>query len=100
MSNSNINEKLGYYKFFYIFLPSIKNFNYEPYLFNDCRGLIQNAVNFNDVAIASIKGNHYRIHCWYMNKDDSISIMSNSNINEKLGYYKFFYIFLPSIKKL
>ena len=24
--------------------------------------------------------------------------MSNSNINEKLGYYKFFYIFLPSTK--
>ena len=40
-------------------------------------------MNFNDVAIASTKGNNYRIHFWYMSKDDAISIMKNSNLNEK-----------------
>ena len=29
-------------------------------------------LNFNDVAIVSIKGNDYRIHFWYMSKDDAI----------------------------
>ena len=40
-------------------------------------------MNFNDVAIVSIKGNDYRIHSWYMSKDDAISIMNNSSLNEK-----------------
>ena len=38
-----------------------KNFNYEPYLCNGCHDLMQKAMNFNDVAIVSIKGNDYRI---------------------------------------
>ena len=42
-------------------------------------------MSFNDVAIVSIKGNEYRIHFWYMNKHDKISIMNNSNLNEKRG---------------
>ena len=46
---------------------------------------MQKALNFNDVAIVSVKGNDYRIHFWYMSKDDSISIMNNSNLNEKTG---------------
>ena len=43
---------------------------------------MQKAMNFNDVAIASIKGNDYRVHFWYMGKDDAITIMQNSNLNE------------------
>ena len=39
-----------------------KNFNYEPYLCNGCHDLMQKATSFDDVAIISIKGNHYRIH--------------------------------------
>ena len=34
-----------------------KNFNYEPYLCNGCHDLTQKAMNFNDVANVSIKGN-------------------------------------------
>ena len=40
-------------------------------------------MNFNDVAIVSIKRNDYRIHFWSMSKDDKIDIMKNSNLNEK-----------------
>ena len=36
-------------------------FKYEPCLFNGCHGLMQKAINFNDVAIVSIKGSYYRI---------------------------------------
>ena len=62
-----------------------KNFNYEPYLCNGCRELMQKAMNFNDIAIVSIKGSDYRIHFWYMNKNDAIVVMTNSNLKDKNG---------------
>ena len=62
-----------------------KSFNYEPYLCNGCHDLIQKAINFNDVAIKSIKENDYRIQFWYMRKDEAISIMHYSSLNEKTG---------------
>ena len=40
-------------------------------------------MNFNDVAIVSIKENYYRIRFWYINKDDAINIMKNSSLNKK-----------------
>ena len=42
-------------------------------------------MNFNDAAIVSVKGNDYRIHFWYMSKDDAINIMNNSDLSEKSG---------------
>ena len=42
-------------------------------------------MNFNDAAIVSVKGSNYRIHFWYMSKDDGISIMNNSNLIDKMG---------------
>ena len=38
-------------------------------------------MNFNDVAVVSVKGSDYRIHFWYMSKDDAINIMKNSSLN-------------------
>ena len=75
---------------FWYFLS--KNFYYEPYLCNVCRDLMQKAINFNDFAIASIKGSDYRIQFWYMSKNDAIRIMNNSNLNEKVDYLFFYYI--------
>ena len=46
---------------------------------------MQKAINFNDVALVSIKGSSYRIHFWYMSKDDAINIIKNSDLNEKSG---------------
>ena len=62
-----------------------KNFNYEPYLCNGCHDLMQKAMNFTDVGIASIKENDYRIHFWYMSKNDAIVLMTNSNLKTKNG---------------
>ena len=53
-------------------------FKYEPCLCNGCHGLMQKAMNFIVVAIVSIKGSDYRIHFWYMSKNDAKSIMNNS----------------------
>ena len=68
-----------------------KNFNYEPYLCNGCHDLMQKAMNFNDVTIVSIKGNDYRIHFWCVSKDEAISIMQNSSLNEKTGLLYIFF---------
>ena len=60
-----------------------KNFNYEKYLCNGCHDLMQKAMSFKNVAIVFIKGNDYRIHFWYMSKNDAIALMTNSNLNDK-----------------
>ena len=41
---------------------------------------MQKNMSFNSVAIAYVKGNAYRIHFWYMSKDDAIKIMNGSNL--------------------
>ena len=69
-------------------------FKFEPYLFNSCHGLMQKAVNFNDVAIVSIKGSDYRIHFWCMSKYDVINIIKNSNLNEKSGSLLIFFLYI------
>ena len=46
---------------------------------------MQKDMNFNDLAIVSIKENDYIIHFWYMSKDEVISIMHNSSLNKKTG---------------
>ena len=60
-------------------------FKYEPCLCDGYHGLMQKAMNFNDVAIAHVKGSAYRIHFWYMNKDDAISIINNPDLIDKVS---------------
>ena len=67
-----------------------KNFNYEPYLCNGCHDLIQKATNFNVVVIVFVKESDYRIHFCYMSKDDAITIMNISGLNDKSGVLDFF----------
>ena len=55
---------------------------------------MQKAVILDDVAIVSIKGNYYRIHFWCMSKNNAISIMKNSSLNEKTGLLFFFSLYM------
>ena len=41
-------------------------------------------IGFN-VAIAYVMGSAYRIHFWYMSKDDAINIINGSNLVDKSG---------------
>ena len=82
MRISRVNQKSDICHYWY-FLD--KNFNYEPYLVNGCHDLMRKTVSFNNVATVSIKGNDYRIHFWPLSKDDAISIMYNSSLNDKAG---------------
>ena len=69
---------------------SFKNifFKCEPSLCNGCHDLMQKAISFNNIAIVYIKGNAYRIHFWYMSKDDTINIMNGSNLIKGVFYKK------------
>ena len=64
---------------------SNKNFSYEPCICNGSHYLVKKAMNFDDVAAVPIKGNDYRIHFWYMSKNDAIALMTNSDLNDKNG---------------
>ena len=66
-------------------------FKYEPYLCSGCHDLMLKAMNFNDFANVSVKESYYRIHFWYMSKDDAINIMNNSSLNEKRSVLQFFF---------
>ena len=82
MSNTNKSRECNICHYWYLL---DKNFNYEKYLCNGCHDLMQKAINFDDVAIVSIKGNDYIIRFWYMSKNDAIVLMTNSNLKDKNG---------------
>ena len=46
---------------------------------------MQKATSFDDIAIAYVKGSAYRIHFWYISKDDVVNIMNGSNLVDKWG---------------
>ena len=58
---------------------------YEPYHCNGCHDLMQKAMSFNNIAIVYVNGSAYRIHFWYMSKDDTIYTMNGSNLLDKRG---------------
>ena len=60
-------------------------YKYELYLCNGCHDLMQKAIRYNDVVIIYVKGSAFRIHFWYMSKDDAITVMNNSNLVDKRG---------------
>ena len=68
----------------YWYLKDI-GFTYEPYLCNGCDDLMQKAMSFNDAATVYVQWSAYRIHFWYISKDDAIRIMKNSNLIDKKG---------------
>ena len=70
------------------------SFWFDSYLCNGCHDLMQKAMGFNDVAIVYVKGSAYRIHFWYMSKDDAISIMNNSNLVDKNGVSCLFFFIM------
>ena len=46
---------------------------------------MQIAMDFNNIAIVYTKENAYRIHFWYMSKNDAIKIMTGSKLVDKRG---------------
>ena len=79
---TNLSKECDIYHYWYF---KDMDFKYEPYLCNGCHDLMQKAMGFNNIAIAYIKENAYRIHFWYMSKDDEINKMTGSNLVDKRG---------------
>ena len=71
VNKTNASKECDIYHYWY-FLD--KGFKYKPYHCNGCHDLMQKGMNFNDLTIVSVKGSDYRIHFWYMSKDDAINI--------------------------
>ena len=46
---------------------------------------MQKAMSFNNVAVVYVKRNAYRVHFWYISKNDAINIMNGSNLADKKG---------------
>ena len=67
----------------YWYLKDI-GFKFEPHFCDNCHSLMQKTVSFNNTAIVYVKGSAYRINFWYMNKDDAINIMNNSDLIDKM----------------
>ena len=42
-------------------------------------------MNFNDVSIVFVKGIDYRIHFWYVSKDEATKLLRNADLTEKSG---------------
>ena len=77
-------ESLKEYKMCHYWSFKDIGFKYEPYFCIGCHSLMQKAMNLNDAALVYVKGGAYRIHFWYMSKDDAINITNNSNLNNKI----------------
>ena len=77
----------------YLYFRNI-DFKYEKNLCNGCHDLMQKAMSFNNVTIVYVNRNAYRIHFWYMSKDDAINIMNGSNLVYKRGIFIIFFFIL------
>ena len=71
---------------FYYFLD--KNFNYGPYLCNDCHDMSLKAITMQNLAIIKHNGNHYRVNFVFISKKDPYNLIKNAAIMDKKKHYK------------
>ena len=76
--NKTSNSRECWLCHFWYFLD--KNFNHQKYYLDGCRDMSMKTTSIKNLAIGYSKGNAYRIHFWYMSKNDAISTMHNSNL--------------------
>ena len=59
-------------------------FRFLPKVRDVYHGVIPKIMSFIDPAIVYFKGNDYRIHCWYINEDESINFKKIADLTEKI----------------
>ena len=82
VNKTNLSKECDIYHYWY-FRDIV--FKFDPYICNNCHDLMQKTISFNNIAIVYVKRNAYRIHFWYLSKDDAINIMNGSNLTDKRG---------------
>ena len=70
-------------------------FKYWPYLCNGYHGLMQKAISFNGIAIVYVKVSAYKIHFWYISKNNATSIMY-SNLIDQMEISQFFLLYIKN----
>ena len=68
---------------FYYFLD--KNFNYGPYLCNDCYDMSLKAVSINNLAFINYNRNHNRVNFAFISKKDAYNLIKNATTIDKKG---------------
>ena len=68
---------------FYYFLD--KNFNYGPYLCDDCYDMSLKAISLKNLTIINHNGNHYRVNLAFISKKDEFNLIKNPVIMGKKG---------------
>ena len=58
-------------------------FKYQPYVCNRCHDFSMIVQNLDDFVILKIKGVNYRCYIIGMNKEDAISLLNNSVLENK-----------------
>ena len=66
---------------YWYFLDNI--FNYEPYLCIGCHDLMQKAMSFKMLLLSLLKEMIIESIFYYISKNDAITLMNNSNLNDK-----------------
>ena len=68
---------------FYYFLD--KNFNYGPYLCNDCYDMSLKAVSIKNLAFINYNRNHNRVNFAFISKKDAYNLIKNATTIDKKG---------------
>ena len=64
------------------------DFKFQPNVCNRCHDLLIKSMNLSDIAISNIKGSDYRCIISLISKNDSVNLMKNTDLTEKVEYYK------------
>ena len=67
------------------------NLRFQSKVCNGCHDLVLKAINFNDVAVVTVKGKDYRIHFLYMSKDYVINLSRNAELSRIVENIKIHY---------
>ena len=58
-------------------------YKYQPYVCNKCHDLSMIVYDLSDFMILNIKGVDYRCYIFNMSKNDAITLLNNSVLNNK-----------------
>ena len=59
------------------------NFDYQPYVCNDCHDFSMAIMDLSDFFILTIKNVDYRVYIFNINKKEAVNILKNSNLRDK-----------------
>ena len=58
-------------------------FNYQPYVCNECHDFSMTVMDLSDSYLLAIKGNDHRVYISNIDKKEAIIILKKSNLDDK-----------------